>query len=48
MPTRRTLLFNNGETWVKKVVNEEFDLPMGCQKYLIKIQKKLVIVAPKM
>ena len=30
MQARRTLLFNNGEPWVKKVGNEEFDVPMGC------------------
>ena len=27
---RRTLLFNNGEPWVKKVGNEEFDISVGC------------------
>ena len=30
MQARRTLLFNNGEPWVKKVGNEEFDVAMGC------------------
>ena len=30
MQARRTLLFNNGEPWVKKVGNEEFVAPMGC------------------
>ena len=30
MQARRNLLFNNGEPWVKKVENEEFDVPMGC------------------
>ena len=30
MQARRKLLFNNGECWVKKVGNEEFDVPMGC------------------
>ena len=29
MQARRTLLFNNGEPWVKKVGNEEFDVSMG-------------------
>ena len=30
MQARRTLLFSNGEPWVKKVGNEEFEVPMGC------------------
>ena len=30
MVARTTLLFNNGETWVKKVRNVEFEVPMGC------------------
>ena len=30
MQSRRTLLFNNKETWLKKSGNEEFDVPMGC------------------
>ena len=30
MQARRTLLFNNGEPWIIKVGNEEFDVPMGC------------------
>ena len=30
MQARRTLLFNNGEPWLKKVGNEEFDIPVGC------------------
>ena len=30
MQSRRTLLFNNKEPWLKKSVNEEFDVPMGC------------------
>ena len=30
MQARRKLLFSNGECWVKKVENEEFDVPMGC------------------
>ena len=30
MQAIRTLLFNNGEAWVKKVGNEEFDVPIGC------------------
>ena len=29
MQARRTLLLNNGEPWVKKVGNEEFDVSMG-------------------
>ena len=27
MKARRTLLFNDGEPWVKKTGNEEFDVP---------------------
>ena len=27
---RNTLLFNNGEPWVKKDNDEDFDVPMGC------------------
>ena len=30
MQARRTLLFNNGQSWVKKVGNEEFEVPMTC------------------
>ena len=30
MQSRRTLLFNNKEPWLKKSVNEEFDVPMEC------------------
>ena len=30
MQARRTLLFNDGETWVKKTGNEEFDVPTRC------------------
>ena len=30
MKARRTLLFNDGEPWVKKTGNKEFDVPMGC------------------
>ena len=30
MQARRTLLFNDGEPWVKKKSNEEFDVPVGC------------------
>ena len=30
MQARRTLLFNIGEPWVKKIGNEEFDVPLGC------------------
>ena len=30
MQARKTLLFNNGETWVKNVGNEGLDVPMGC------------------
>ena len=30
MQARRTLLFNDGEPWVKKTGNEEFDVPIGC------------------
>ena len=28
--SRRTLLFNNKEPWLKNSGNEEFDVPMGC------------------
>ena len=30
MQAKRTLLFKNGENWVRKVGNKEFDVPMGC------------------
>ena len=30
MQSRRTLLFNNKEPWLKKSGNEEFDVPLGC------------------
>ena len=30
MQSRRALLFNNKESWLKKSGNEEFDVPMGC------------------
>ena len=30
MQARGTLLFNNGEPWVKKVAIEELNVPMGC------------------
>ena len=30
MQARRTLLFNDGEPWVKKTGNEEFHVPMEC------------------
>ena len=30
LQARRTLLFNDGEPWVKKTSNEEFDVPMAC------------------
>ena len=30
MQARRTLLFNDGQPWIKKTGNEEFDVPMGC------------------
>ena len=30
MQSRRMLLFNNKEPWLKKSGNEEFDVPMGC------------------
>ena len=30
MQSRGTLLFNSGEPWVKKVGNEEFDVPIWC------------------
>ena len=30
MRSRRTLLVNNKDPWLKKSGNEEFDVPMGC------------------
>ena len=30
MQSRKTLLFNNNEQWVKKAGEENFDVPMGC------------------
>ena len=30
MQARKTLLFQNGEPWVKKSGTEDFDVPMGC------------------
>ena len=30
MQSRRTLLFNNKNHWLKKSGNEEFDVPMRC------------------
>ena len=30
MQSRKTLLFQNSESWVKKTGNEDFDVPMGC------------------
>ena len=30
MQARRTLLLNDGEPWVKKTDNKEYDVPMGC------------------
>ena len=30
MQARRTLLLNNGKPWVKKIGNEEFEVPLGC------------------
>ena len=30
MQTRKTLLFQNTEPWVKKSETEDFDVPMGC------------------
>ena len=30
MQSRKTLLFNNNEPWVKKTGEENFDVPMGC------------------
>ena len=30
MQSRKTLLFNNNELWVKKTGEENFDVPMGC------------------
>ena len=28
--TFKELLFNDGEPWVKKIDNKEFDVPVGC------------------
>ena len=30
MQSRKTLLFQNSEPWMKKLGNENFDVPMGC------------------
>ena len=30
MQTRKTLLFQNAEPWVKKSGIKDFDVPMGC------------------
>ena len=30
MPSRKTLLFSDGEPWVKKDQENDFDVPMGC------------------
>ena len=30
MQSRKTLPFQNSEPWVKKLGNENFDVPMGC------------------
>ena len=30
MQSRKTLLFQNGEPWVKKLCDQDFDVPMGC------------------
>ena len=30
MQSRKTLLFQNSERWVKKLANKNFDVPMGC------------------
>ena len=30
MQARKTLLFQNTESWVKKSGTEDFDVPMGC------------------
>ena len=30
MQSRKTLLFSDGETWVKKDDEDDFDVPMGC------------------
>ena len=30
MQAKKTLLFQNGEPWVKKSETEDFDVPMGC------------------
>ena len=30
MQSRKTLLFSNGELWVKKDDEDDFDVPMGC------------------
>ena len=30
MQSRKTLLFNKEEPWIKKFGDENFDVPMGC------------------
>ena len=30
MQSRKTLLFSDGEPWVKKDDKDDFDVPMGC------------------
>ena len=30
MQSRKTLLFNNNEPWVKKTGEENYDVPMSC------------------
>ena len=30
MQSRKTLLFNEKNPWVKRCVDEDFDVPMGC------------------
>ena len=30
MESRKTLLFQNSESWIKKTGHENFDVPMGC------------------
>ena len=30
MHSRKILLFQNSEPWVKKDANEDFDVPIGC------------------
>ena len=47
MQSRKTLLFHEGEPWVKKEGNEDFDVPMRCQWGVYVNNKKNVTMVPK-